>query len=178
LSLWLRHRPEAAALELDESGWADVDAVLKALGASGMSGGRERLDRVIATNDKQRFELSPDGTRIRARQGHSVAVELDWPRRDPPEHLYHGTVDRFLAAIRAEGLLPMRRHHVHLSPDAATARKVGARRGAPVILRIRSGAMAAAGQPFFFTANGVWLTAHVAPEFIEETDGAWRIEPA
>jgi putative RNA 2'-phosphotransferase len=84
LSLWLRHRPEAAGLALDEAGWADVDAVLAALAASGMTGGRGRLEQVIATNDKQRFELSADGTRIRARQGHSVSVALDWPRRDPP----------------------------------------------------------------------------------------------
>ncbi len=141
--------------------------MLAALAASGVSGGRERLQAVIASNDKQRFELSPDGSRIRARQGHSVAVELDWPRRDPPQLLYHGTAARFLPAILAEGLKPMKRHHVHLSPDEETARKVGARRGSPVILRIASRRMAAAGQAFFLTGNGVWLTERVAPEFIE-----------
>jgi putative RNA 2'-phosphotransferase len=167
LSLWLRHRPEAAGLALDEAGWADVDAVLAALAASGMTGGRGRLEQVIATNDKQRFELSADGTRIRARQGHSVSVALDWPRRDPPPLLYHGTAARFLPAILTEGLKPMKRHHVHLSPDEETARKVGARRGPPAILRVASGRMAAAGEPFFLTANGVWLTARVAPEYIE-----------
>jgi putative RNA 2'-phosphotransferase len=143
--------------------------VLAALAASGTSGGRERLHAVITTNDKQRFELSPDGSRIRARQGHSVAVALDWPQRDPPQLLYHGTVARFLPAILAEGLKPMKRHHVHLSPDEETARKVGARRGSPVILRIAAGRMAAAGQPFFLTGNGVWLTERVAPEYLEVT---------
>ena len=132
-----------------------------------MGGGRERLDGMIAANDKQRFELSPDGSRIRARQGHSVAVELDWPRREPPQLLHHGTVARFLPAILAEGLKPMKRHHVHLSPDEETARKVGARRGSPVILRITAGRMAAAGQPFLLAGNGVWLAERVAPEHIQ-----------
>jgi putative RNA 2'-phosphotransferase len=172
LSLWLRHKPEAAGLELDEAGWTDVDAVLAALARSGAPGGRGLLDQVIAGNDKQRFELSPDGSRIRARQGHSVPVRLDWPRCEPPEHLYHGTVERFLPAILTEGLKPMKRHHVHLSPDAETARKVGARRGAPVILRVGSAAMAAAGHSFFLTANGVWLTALVAPEYIAVVEAA------
>ena len=164
LSYWLRHRPEAAGISLDSRGWADVAAVLKAL--RGVD--RERLLSVIASNDKQRFELSPDGQRIRARQGHSVEVSLEWPRVEPPELLYHGTVERFLPAIRAKGLQPMKRHHVHLSPDAETARAVGARRGVPLILKVRAGALAATGQPFFFTANDVWLTEAVPPEYLEE----------
>ena len=146
---------------------ARLDIKFLLLAAAGVNGGRERLEQVIASNDKQRFELSPDGSRIRARQGHSVAVELDWPRREPPELLYHGTVARFVPAILSEGLKPMKRHHVHLSPDEETARKVGSRRGSPVILRIASGRMAADGQAFFLTGNGVWLTEHVAPEFLD-----------
>jgi putative RNA 2'-phosphotransferase len=163
LSYWLRHRPDAARLELDQAGWADLAAVRQALGRDS-----DRLAEVIATNDKQRFELSPDGSRIRARQGHSVPVELDWPNADPPKHLYHGTVERFLAAIRLEGLKPMNRHHVHLSPDPQTAAAVGARRGKAVILKVEAAALAATGQPFFLTANGVWLTGGVPPQFLSD----------
>jgi putative RNA 2'-phosphotransferase len=105
---------------------------------------------IVEASDKQRFELSADGARIRARQGHSVAVTLDWPQVEPPELLYHGTVARFLPAIRAEGLRPMRRHHVLLSPDEATATIVGNRQGQAVVLTVRAGAMAAAGRAFFF----------------------------
>jgi RNA:NAD 2'-phosphotransferase (TPT1/KptA family) len=107
LSFWLRHRPDAAGLTLDEAGWAEVDAVLGALHQAGVVGGLDRLRGVVAGNDKQRFELSADGRRIRARQGHSVAVELGWPEQVPPDRLYHGTVARFLDAILAEGLRPM-----------------------------------------------------------------------
>ncbi len=167
LSYWLRHRPDEAALVLDAAGWTDVAPVLAALNAKGLDGTPERLAAVVAGSDKGRFELSPDGDRIRARQGHSVVVELDLPRADPPALLYHGTVSRFLPAIRAEGLKPMRRHHVHLSSDRATATAVGARRGEAVVLTVKAAELAGTGQAFYLTDNGVWLTAAVPPGYIE-----------
>ena len=128
------------------------------------------LLRIVYESDEQRFELSADASRIRARQGHSVSVDLGWPEAEPPEALYHGTVDRFLGAILAEGLKPMSRHHVHLSPDVATAQRVGARRGRPVILQVAAARLAASGQAFQLTDNGVWLTSHVPPEFLTRID--------
>jgi putative RNA 2'-phosphotransferase len=166
MSYWLRHRPDDAGLVLDSHGWAATDAVIAALHAKGWAVDAARLAAVVAGSDKGRFELSPARDRIRARQGHSVAVALDWPRTEPPAALYHGTVARFLPAILADGLKPMARHHVHLSPDRATAAAVGARRGDPVILAIRAGAMAAAGHVFFLTDNHVWLTDAVPAEYI------------
>ena len=167
LSYWLRHAPGAGGLTLDAAGWAPVDAVLAALARNGVTSDLAELHRTVAESDKQRFELSPDCTQIRARQGHSVPVDLDWAVTAPPEFLYHGTVDRFLPAILAEGLKRMDRHHVHLSPDIETATKVGARRGAPVILRIAAGAMARDGAVFRLSSNGVWLADRVPPEHIE-----------
>ncbi|MGF7148129.1 putative RNA 2'-phosphotransferase [Sphingomonas zeicaulis] len=169
LSYWLRHRPDAGSLTLDAAGWTPADAVLAALGRAGLPDDSETLMRVVAESDKNRFELSADTSMIRARQGHSVKVDLDWPITPPPEHLYHGTIDRFLDAILTEGLRPMKRHHVHLSPDVATATIVGARRGVPVILRIAAAEMATAGHVFRLSGNGVWLAAHVPPVFIART---------
>lgn len=170
MSLWLRHDPAAGGLALDDAGWAPADAVLAAPVKRGLAGGIDDLRRVVTDSDKQRFELSDDGTMIRARQGHSVEVDLDWPVAEPPEHLFHGTVERFLDAILAEGLKPMARHHVHLSPDVATATRVGERRGKPVILRIAAAAMAQGGAVFRLSSNGVWLADAVPPEFIERLD--------
>jgi putative RNA 2'-phosphotransferase len=166
LSYWLRHRPAAGGLELDGSGWAPTASVLEALARSGIECDQSRLDLMVRRSDKQRFEYSSDGSAIRARQGHSVEVDLGWPPAAPPEFLYHGTVDRFLAAIRLEGLRAMKRHHVHLSHDVETALAVGSRRGRAVVLRIDSGAMAKQGRVFYLTANGVWLTEHVPAAFI------------
>lgn len=163
LSYWLRHAPETAGLVLDAPGWADTGAVMTALQEQDAVLDFDRLVRVVELSDKQRFELSADAGRIRARQGHSVAVDLDLPPVPPPDVLYHGTVERFLGAILSEGLKPQARHHVHLSADIETANKVGQRRGKPVILTIDAAAMAADGAVFFVTSNGVWLTDHVPP---------------
>jgi putative RNA 2'-phosphotransferase len=127
---------------------------------------REQLEQAIATNDKQRFALSPDGTRIRANQGHSVEVDLGLVPQEPPELLYHGTARQFLEPIRAEGLVAGKRQHVHLSADVPTALKVGSRHGQPVPLTVRAGAMHRDGLAFYRSENGVWLTDNVPPEFI------------
>jgi putative RNA 2'-phosphotransferase len=123
--------------------------------------------RHLETNPKGRFALSEDGTRIRASQGHSVEVELGYQPAVPPEVLYHGTVAAALAPIEEQGLLKMRRHHVHLSADVDTARAVGGRRGRPVVLRVRAGEMHRQGHTFYLSQNGVWLTDHVPPGFLE-----------
>jgi putative RNA 2'-phosphotransferase len=80
--------------------------------------------------------------------------------------LYHGTVEKFLPFIREEGLKKGARHHVHLSPDMETARRVGQRRGKPIVLKVESGRMHQDGQQFFRSENGVWLTEHVPPEYL------------
>ena len=102
----------------------------------------------------------------RANQGHSVEVDLQLEAREPPESLYHGTVERFLPSIWEEGLVRGERHHVHLSKDTETARRVGARRGKPVILVVDAGGMHRDGFPFFLSANGVWLTDAVPPGYL------------
>jgi putative RNA 2'-phosphotransferase len=127
------------------------------------------LRHVIDAPGKKRFEVR--GGLIRAAQGHSVPVDLGLDPIAPPGALYHGTVARFLPAIRAAGLKPGRRVHVHLSADEATAATVGARRGHPVILVIDAARMHAAGHQFFRAANGVWLTASVPPAFIGSPPG-------
>jgi putative RNA 2'-phosphotransferase len=65
----------------------------------------------------------------------------------------------------------MNRHHVHLSGDRATADKVGARRGKPVILEVDTAAMAKDGHAFLVTGNGVWLTDAVPAKYIAFGDG-------
>jgi putative RNA 2'-phosphotransferase len=166
LSLVLRHEPEKIGLRLDPAGWAEVDALLAACARHGIELSRERLAEIVARNEKQRFGFDQSGRRIRANQGHSVPVKLDYPRVSPPEVLYHGTVRKFLPAILKEGLLKGARHHVHLSADKVTARNVGQRRGPPVILLVRSGEMHRAGHAFFPSANGVWLVDSVPPQFL------------
>ena len=168
LSLALRHEPAALGLVLDASGWVDVEAVLAGLEAKGKTVTREELALLVAASDKQRFALSEDGARIRANQGHSVSVDLGLTPEAPPETLFHGTSSRFLASIREKGLVPGSRTHVHLSKDVETAVIVAKRRAGPhVILRVRSRALFDTGHAFLLSQNGVWLTAHVPPAYLE-----------
>jgi putative RNA 2'-phosphotransferase len=121
----------------------------------------------VEKNDKQRFSFNEDGTMIRANQGHSIQIDLHLTPIAPPMFLFHGTAIRFLTSILEEGLTKQSRNHVHLSSDVETARKVGSRHGAPVILKVHSGAMADNGFVFFRSENGVWLTDYVPPSFLE-----------
>ncbi|MCI4663564.1 MAG: RNA 2'-phosphotransferase [Neomegalonema sp.] len=169
LSLVLRHKPEVIDLTLDPAGWAEIDAVIaKAPADLGLD--HAIIQQIVADNDKKRFEISADGGRIRAVQGHSLEVELDLTPKTPPALLYHGTTERFLDSIFAAGLAPSGRQYVHLTAELDTARIVGARHGAPVILAIDTPAAIAAGQAFFQAKNGVWLTGPLAPMYLHRLD--------
>jgi putative RNA 2'-phosphotransferase len=174
LSYVLRHQPASIGIDLDAAGWVDVDQLLGALAVHGLRLTRAELDAVVAGNDKQRFGFDPTGTRIRASQGHSVPVDLGYAAATPPAELFHGTVDRFVPAILAEGLRPGRRHAVHLSSDVAAARTVGRRRGRAVVLRVDAARLAADGTPFARSANGIWLVDAVPPAYLSITDGERR----
>jgi putative RNA 2'-phosphotransferase len=126
----------------------------------------DALIECVETNDKKRFSFDDSGNLIRANQGHSIEVDLQLEGKQPPEILYHSTVERFLGSIRAEGLKKGERHHVHLSKDVETARKVGARRGRPMILQVEAGKMYRQGFKFLVSANGVWLTESVPAGFL------------
>ncbi|WP_285610047.1 RNA 2'-phosphotransferase [Actinokineospora globicatena] len=167
LSKVLRHDPGSVGVRLDSAGWVSVEELLAALAAHGTGMSRAMLERVVAENNKSRFAFDVSGTRIRASQGHTVAVELELPEATPPAVLYHGTVAAALDGIRDQGLLPMKRHHVHLSATTEMATNVGARRGKPVVLTVDAAAMGRDGHVFLVSANGVWLTAHVPVRYLD-----------
>jgi putative RNA 2'-phosphotransferase len=170
LSYVLRHRPDTVGLELQEGGWVAVDDLLAAFDRSGEPFPLEVLQQVVAESDKQRFELSVDGARIRARQGHSVEVDLGYQPATPPAILYHGTATRNLDSIFNEGLLKGRRHHVHLSTNKETMIQVAMRHGKPALLAVDAARMSEAGCEFFVTGNNVWLTDHVPAEYLSIVD--------
>lgn len=161
LSYVLRHRPDTIGVTLDDAGWIDVGLLLDGFARHGKTYDRPLIERIVAESDKQRYELSPDGLRIRARQGHSIEVDLAYEPATPPDLLYHGTAERFLESILAQGLTKQSRHHVHLSTNLKTMRAVAMRHGKPVMLEIDAARMHAEGHTFFITGNNVWLTDHV-----------------
>ncbi len=167
MSLVLRHKPETIGLQLNENGWANVQDMIDKMNTTGADVHIELIHTIVETNDKKRFAFNEDKTMIRASQGHSVEVELNLTEVQPPEFLYHGTIQESADIIRLEGLKKMSRQHIHLSKDKETAIKVGSRRGKPVILVIHAAAMHADGYRFYLSANEVWLTDEVPVQYIQ-----------
>ncbi|MBQ7454213.1 MAG: RNA 2'-phosphotransferase [Selenomonadaceae bacterium] len=167
LSLLLRHKPQLIGLELDEHGWADVEELIRRVSRKRPLD-RATLEQIVATDEKQRYSFSADGKLIRANQGHSIPVDVELVELEPPKILYHGTGEKSVASIRAQGLLKMSRLYVHLSSDIETAQKVGRRHGTPKIFLVDSGKMFVDGFKFFRSVNGVWLTEHVPPKYLKE----------
>jgi putative RNA 2'-phosphotransferase len=166
MSYVLRHRPERLGLTLDANGWVNVEELLDAANRAGKSITREQIEFIVAHDEKQRYSFSSDGSRIRANQGHSIAVDLELEAIKPPERLYHGTPVRFIDSIREQGLLRMKRTHVHLSEKEETAIEVGQRRGKSLVIVVEAGKMQADGFEFYRSENGVWLTEKVPIEYL------------
>lgn len=169
LALVLRHKPEALGLTLDSHGWIEVSKLIKAFRDSGRSLDMIKLQNIVDLNNKKRYEFNGDKTKIRARQGHSVDVDVELEELEPPKVLYHGTARRNIQGIIEEGLKPMSRKYVHLSTDIATAVEVACRHGEPLVLEIDSDAMYQDGQKFYRARNGVWLCKFVHPDYMKYT---------
>lgn len=145
----------------DKHGWREVSDLMKNYGYT-----MDELSLIVATNNKQRFEFSEDMTRIRARQGHSIHVDVELEEMTPPETLYHGTATAFLDSIMERGIVKGNRQHVHLSNTVETAINVGKRHGEAIVLSIDAKRMADDGHKFFRSRNGVWLTDYIDVKYI------------
>lgn len=80
--------------------------------------------------------------------------------------LYHGTAEKYVSSIEAQGLLPQSRLYVHLTDDYGTAIKVGQRHGRAIVYQVSSQAMHRDGYKFFRSVNGVWLTKVVPVQYL------------
>lgn len=168
LSKHLRHAPEDIGITLEAGGWVEVETLLEACAKHGMRISRETLNTVVEDNSKQRFAFDETGTRIRANQGHSTNVSLEFESVTPPETLYHGTATKFLPSILETGIQRMKRHHVHLSSDIETAAKVGSRHGKLVMLEVNARSMVESGFVFYRSENNVWLVDTVPVEYLSQ----------
>ena len=166
ISLILRHKPEVIGITLDDHGWADTQALIEGVNRT-YPLTMELLEEIVRTDEKQRYSFNADKSRIRANQGHSIPIDADLAETEPPETLYHGTGEKSVASIEREGLRPMSRLYVHLSPDTETARSVGSRHGKPVIYIVLAGEMHRSGYRFYRSANGIWLTKEVPVRFLK-----------
>ncbi len=166
MSLILRHKPETIGIALDEHGWARVSELIEGISKT-YPFDKEMLEQIVATDSKQRYSFNEDKTLIRANQGHSIPVDVELKKAQPPEFLWHGTGEKYLASIEKTGLIPKSRLYVHLSTNEKTAIEVGRRHGKPFVYKVLSGKMFLDGHEFYLSKNGVWLTKQVPVEYLQ-----------
>lgn len=163
LSYLLRHHPEEANLAMDEEGWVYVvDLIENTNGNFSVA----KLNQIVNNDPKRRYSFNENHTKIRANQGHSIHVNPGLKKQIPPEVLYHGTAERFLASILDEGIESQTRQYVHLSKDYDTALNVGLRHGDAVVLKLDIAKMLADNIDFYISENDVWLVDYVDPKYI------------
>ena len=158
LAYLLRHDRK---YQFDANGWREVSDLTEKHGFT-----FEELCVIVDANNKQRFEFSEDMQYIRARQGHSIHVDVELEECVPPPILFHGTAEHSVNTILKEGLKSQNRLYVHLSSTMETAINVGKRHGAPVVLKVDAQKMFKDGAKFYLSRNGVWLTDYVATEYL------------
>lgn len=162
LSFLLRHDKESFEKGLiDKQGWRNVSEIIEKYNYT-----KELMDEILTTNDKKRYEYNSDETKVRARQGHSIEIDIIFGEKTPPDMLYHGTDIKSVESIMENGIEKRSRQFVHLSADAKTARIVGKRHGVPFVLQVNSKKMHEDGYKFYLSNNEVWLTEFVSNEYL------------
>ena len=133
LSLVLRHKPEQINITLDNNGWTNVDELIKKMNNYNSIFNINILKHIVKTDSKNRFVFNYDKTKIRASQGHSLNIDLNYEIKELPKILQHGTCEEFLVNILKTGIEKRKRQYVHLSSEIETAYKVGKRHGVNTI---------------------------------------------
>jgi putative RNA 2'-phosphotransferase len=163
MSSLLRHSPQN--LKMDAEGFVSVDELLEKIRT------RYPIDKIMILeiadkSDKKRFEVN--GNKIRALYGHTIPVDIEFEEDTHVKLLYHGTTAEAASKILKEGLKPMKRKWVHLSPTVETAIEVGSRRTAhPIVLEIDAKAAREDGMKLFRATDKVFLSGPVPRKYIK-----------
>jgi len=161
----LRHEPWSYNLNLDYQGWVLLSDLVIALNSKGIQADENSIIKMVELSEKKRHQIL--NGKIRAYYGHSLENKILKYSAEPPELLYHGTVQNRLVSILEKGLLPMKRQYVHLSIDRSTAELVGRRRkGELVVLTIKAKEAFLDNIKFYKEENGVWLSNVIPSKYI------------
>ena len=163
MSYLLRHDPED--LRMDEYGFVDFNELLHKIREKFPDADESLIVEIVERSERRRFELR-DG-RIRALYGHSIPIKLGLKEDSPVKILYHGTTPEAARRILREGIKPMKRRWVHLSPTPEIARRVGLRRTSrPAILEIDVEKARRGGLKFYRATEEVYLCNYIPPKYI------------
>ena len=163
----LRH--DTKGMEISSTGYVLVSDLLSKLGIT-----IYELNTIVNDNNKQRFEYSEDGNFIKARQGHSNPLVTELELKEVPndlsiEFVYHGTSDEYEDSILSNGLLPMKRQHVHWTMDYKLAEK-RAKQKSDSLINMKIYALDVRlflddGNKLYVSNNNVYLTGQVDSKY-------------
>ncbi len=135
------------------------------------------VQRVVKTNDKQRFSLKEENGKwyIRANQGHSHKVAANIKQEDlltklttPLDLIVHGTTYSAYESIKKTGLKKMGRSHIHfaITDDIKTGnqQQSGIRGNCQVLVYLDMAKAMNDGIEFFISDNKVVLSSGVGDD--------------
>ncbi len=161
----LRHFPDDLGLAMNQHGWVDVDVLCDAMKTRYKWSNKEKLFSIIESDEKGRYEVK--GNKIRARYGHSVDVDLDFPDNTLPE-LYYGASREEVDILLEKGIKPIRQRYVHLSTTVEKANEVASiHTEDPVLLAINAEEAQKEGVRLLSATENIVLSEEIPAQYLK-----------
>jgi len=169
LSKILRHDP--AELVMDDKGWISTTSIIKKFNIT-----LNDLIYIVDTNDKKRFVLNDDNSKIRAAQGHSKGVAdnkefIKLTASQTSFDLYHGTDKLTAEKIMNSSIHTGNRNHVHWTKNLTLANKRASQRSNQtkvegVFIVLDGKKYMGDGNVIYVSENEVYLTDEVPAKYL------------
>lgn len=160
----LRHFPDDLGLAMNQHGWVDVDVLCDAMRTRYKWASKEKLFSIIESDGKGRYEIQ--GRKIRARYGHSVMVDLDYPDNELPV-LYYGASREEVDILLEKGIRPIKQRYVHLSTTVEKALEVAKiHTDDPVLIAINAGEAQRDGITILNATENIVLADEIPAQYL------------
>lgn len=160
----LRHFPDDVGLKMNRRGWVEIDHLCDIMKRRYRWATRERLIALVQSDEKNRYEIN--GSLIRARYGHSVDVELDYPENELL-NLYYGASQEEVDMLLENGIQPIRQRYVHLSTSYKRANEAASvHTDDPIVLEIDAKAAQEDGISIMTVNDDIVLAECVPVDYI------------
>ena len=165
----LRHFPDDLGLAMNQHGWVDLDVLCDAMRTRYKWANKEKLISIIESDEKKRYEIQ--GRKIRARYGHSVDVDLDYPDNTLPE-LYYGASREEVDILLEKGLKPIKQRYVHLSTSREKALEVAnIHTDDPILILVDAAEAQKNGVKMISATENIVLSEEISPQYLKLMQG-------
>ncbi len=145
-------------------GWVNLNAFYDVMRKRYNWMRKEYLYALVESDEKGRYEIRE--SRIRARYGHSVNIDLDYRESDSP-YLYYGASPEEGDVLLENGVFPIKQRYVHLSTSYEKAVEVALiHTENPIILQIDAFKAQEDGISLKLATNDIVLAERIPPEYL------------